>query len=123
MIPNLKSALAISSSPCVTASIDPAANRLENPANLPTAVITVPTSAKEPPIPTSPCLIASQDIMPNLKSALAISSSPCVTASIDPAANRLENPAIFPIAESTVANSAKEPPIPTRPLFILSESI
>ena len=57
----------------VTILADP--NKPENPASFPRAPLTIATSDKAPPIADKPRPISLQDICPNFKSALAISSN------------------------------------------------
>ena len=109
--------------PLMTIVIAPEANTLLKPEILSTAIMTAATSAKAPPMAVRPRPISSQDIAPNDLSAIAISPSPDTIIRIEPAANKLENPAILPTTVRATAISPRAPPMAARPRPMDSQSM
>ena len=109
--------------PSMTIVMAPEANKLLKPEILSTAMMTAASSVKAPPMAVRPRPISSQDMTPSDLSAVEMSSSPVTTMRIEPAANKLENPAILPTTVSANDISPSAPPMAARPRPMDSQSM
>ena len=120
ILPNFLSASARSPSPCTPSKIAPPAITLPKPAKFPSKPRTVPSSAKAPPIPTSPFPISSQDIPPIRERAVAIGSKACTATRIPVAPRSEPNPPTALRMLNDAVNSPNAPPIAANPCPISS---
>ena len=95
----------------------------ENPASLPSKPEITESSTRAPPIPTRPRLTSSQDIFPNLLSALAMGNRDFPMTETATAPTTLDKPASLPRVPETTATSVRAPPIATRPRLTSSQDI
>ena len=121
--PKSLNASAKSSRPSITITIEPAANKLENPAILPKAARTPPTSTRAPPMAVNPLLISDHSMEPNFLSASAMSPRLLDRISIETAPNMLENLLTFFSMANAPSISARAPPIAASPLPISGQDI